>query len=81
MADTAIRDLVRRTLEELGISNAQPTGESLLTLDGYYVGREFKFAGARAVWLVSQGEIKFFGDDGAVLRVVEVGEKLQRKAA
>ena len=52
-----IRNLVRRTLEELGLSDAAPTGESLLTLAGYYVGREFKFAGIRAVWTVSQGHI------------------------
>ena len=40
-----IRNLVRRTLEELGLADAAPTGESLLTLAGYYVGREFRFAG------------------------------------
>jgi hypothetical protein len=76
-----IRNLVRRSLEELGLADAAPTGETLLTLAGYYVGREFKFAGIRAVWTASEGQIKFYSDDGAVLRVVELGESRQAKAA
>ena len=75
-----IRNLVRRSLEELGLADAAPTGETLLTLAGYYVGREFKFTGVRAVWTASQGNIKLYGDDGEVLRVVEVGERQQAKA-
>jgi hypothetical protein len=77
----SIRDLVRRTLQELGQADAQPIGESLLTLAGYYVGREFKFVGVRAVWMASQGQIKFYGDDGRVLRAVEVGEPRRAKVA
>jgi hypothetical protein len=77
----SIRDLVRRSLHDLGLPDAEPIGESLLTLAGYYVGREFKFAGARAVWMASQGQIKFYGDDGRVLRVVEVGQDDTKKAA
>jgi hypothetical protein len=76
-----IRNLVRRTLEELGLVDAAPTGESLLTLAGYYVGREFKFAGVRAVWTASQGHIKFYEDDGGVLRVVSLDEQRHVKAA
>jgi hypothetical protein len=76
-----IRNLVRQTLEELGLADAAPNGESLLTLAGYFVGREFRFAGVRAVWTANQGQIKFYGDDGEVLRVVQVGEGQQAKAA
>ena len=74
-------DLVQETPEELGLADAAPTGESLLTLAGYYVGREFRFAGIRAVWTASQGQIKFYGDDGGVLRVVVLDEPKQAKAA
>jgi hypothetical protein len=76
-----IRNLVRRTLEELGLADAAPTGESLLTLGGYYVGREFRFAGVRAVWMASQGQVRIYGDDGEVLRVVEISEPQEAKAA
>jgi hypothetical protein len=77
----SIRDLIRRTLNDLGLADAQPIGESLLALAGYYVCREFRFTGVRAVWMASQGQIKLYADDGAVLRIVDVGEQRQTKAA
>jgi hypothetical protein len=77
----SIRDLVRRTLNELGLADAAPIGETLLTLGGYYVGREFRFAGVRAVWMATQEQIKLYSDDGAVLRVVDLDEPRQAKAA
>jgi hypothetical protein len=77
----SIRDLIRCTLQELGLADAVPIGESLLTLAGFYVCREFKFTGVRAIWMASQGQIKFFADEGRVLRVAEVGELGQAKAA
>jgi hypothetical protein len=64
-----------------GLADTAPTGETLLTLAGYNVGQEFRFAGVRAVWMASQGQLKFDGDDGAVLRVVDLGEPQQAKAA
>jgi hypothetical protein len=54
-------------------------GESLLTLAGYYVGREFRFTGVRSLWMASQGQIKFYSDD-AVLRVAELGTQLNKAA-
>jgi hypothetical protein len=51
------------------------------TLAGYYVGREFKFAGIRGVWMASQGQIKFLADDGAVSRVVALDEQRLTKTA
>ena len=74
-------DLVQQTPEELGLADAAPTGESLLTLTGCYVGREFRFADVRAVWMASQAQIKFYADDGVVMRVVDLVEPQQRKAA
>ena len=77
----AIRSLVLRTLDELGRGTAQPTGESLLTLAGYYVGREFRFTGVRAVWMASQSEIKFYDDEGGLLRSVSIEQNVAPKAA
>ena len=74
-------DLVQQTPEELGLADAAPTGESLLTLASYYVGREFRFADVRAVWMASQAQIKFYADDGVVRRVVDLGERQQARAA
>jgi hypothetical protein len=76
----SIRSLVLRTLNELGQGTAQATGESLLTLAGYYVGREFRFVGVRAVWVASQGQIKFYDAEGGLLRSVSI-EQVPAKAA
>ena len=77
----SLRDLVRRTLDDFGLAAAQPIGESFLTLAGYYVGREFRFTGVRAVWMASHGQIKLYADHGKVLRVLDLGEPRQTKAA
>ena len=76
----SVRSLVFRTLDELGRASAQPTGESLLTLAGYYVGREFRFTGVRAVWVASQGQIKFYDDEGGLLRSVSIERVLAKSA-
>jgi hypothetical protein len=70
----SIRERVCRTLDDLGMADATQLGEILLTLAGYYVGREFRFPGIRAVWMASQEQIKFYADDGTVLRVVDLSE-------
>jgi hypothetical protein len=77
----SIRDLVHRTVQDLGLVTVQPLGESLLTLAGYYVGREFRFDGVRAVWIASLGQIKFYGDEGQLLRVLDVGQADGMRAA
>jgi hypothetical protein len=70
-----------RTIQDLGLEGTEPLGETLLTLAGYYVGREFRFNGVRAVWIASQGQIKFYGDDGQLLRVVDLGQVDGKRAA
>jgi hypothetical protein len=70
-----------RTVQDLGLEAVRPLGESLLTLAGYYVGREFRFDGVRAVWIASRGQIKFYGDDGEALRVVDLSQAEGKRAA
>jgi hypothetical protein len=77
----SIRDLVHRTVQDFGLEAVQPLGETLLILAGYYVGREFRFDGVRAVWIASQGQIKFYGDQGQLLRVLDVGQADGMRAA
>ena len=77
----AIRESIRCNLGEMGFADAIPHGETILTQAGYCVGREFRFAGVRAVWMVSQETIKFYADDGAVLRVLDLGEPRQASDA
>jgi hypothetical protein len=65
---------IRELVHDLGVEATQPLRESLVTIAGYYVGREFRFDRVRAVWIASQGQIKFCGDDGQGLRVLDVGQ-------
>jgi hypothetical protein len=77
----SIRDLVHRTVQDLGLVAVLPRGETLLILAGYYVGREFRFDGVRAVWMASQGRITFYGDDGQLLRMLDLGQAEGKRAA
>jgi hypothetical protein len=77
----SIRELVHRTVRDLGLEATQPLGESLLTLAGYYVGGEFRFDGVRAVRIASRGQIEFYGDEGQLKRVVDVGQAENKRAA
>jgi hypothetical protein len=81
LSTDSIRELVYRTVQDLGLAAVKPLGESLLTLAGYCVGREFRFDGVRAVWIASQGRIKFFGNEGQLLRVLDVGQVDGKRAA
>jgi hypothetical protein len=45
------------------------------------VGREFRFEGVRAVWIANQGQIKFYDDEGDLLRVLDVGQAEDKRAA
>jgi len=65
----AIRNLVSQTFEQLGI-DGEPR-ETILIRDGNYCGRRFETDSAAAVWFVEEGEIKFYGTDGAVIRVID----------
>lgn len=73
-AQDAVRDLVFKTLKDLGAPNGELCCETLLIRDGYYVGRHFKFEHARAVWFVDANTFKFYGNDGALLKVLRLEE-------
>jgi hypothetical protein len=69
-AQDAVRDLAAKTLSDLGIVAGELECESLLIRDGYYVGRHFRFAAARAVWFVDANTFKFYGANGQLLKVL-----------
>jgi hypothetical protein len=65
-----IRQFVQETFEQLaGISDAT-FRESILVRDGQYCGRRFLRDSLQAVWFVEENELKFYGKDGAMLKVV-----------
>ena len=72
MKVTDIRQRIVTTLHDLGLGDAKPAGERLLTKDRFYVGCQFDFEGASAVWLVEAGHLRFFDDSGKLLKIIRL---------
>ena len=71
---TSIHQAVLDTLPELGISEPVITKMAVLTRSGYCVGHRFLFDGVQAVWLMAEGIIRFYADNGSLLKTSEVGQ-------
>jgi hypothetical protein len=79
----AIRDLVTKTLNELGFGEAKSKGEQLVCSDRYQVGVRFAYDGVSAIWLNETGHVRFVDDSGRLIKVVRLRsrEKVVRDAA
>ncbi len=71
---TSIRQAVLDGVSELGVPEPAISRMVVLTRDGYCVGHRFPFDGIQAVWLTAGSVIRFFANDGALLRTVDVGQ-------
>lgn len=65
-----IRHFVQVTLEQLAGTSHATLRESILVRDGQYCGRRFLLDSLQAVWFLEENELKFYGKDGAVLKVL-----------
>lgn len=45
---------------------------TFLTWDGHGAGQRFLFDGIQAVWLIAENVVPFYGENGRMLRSVEV---------
>ena len=80
--NASIRQAVIDVASELGVSDAAISRTIILTRDRNYAGQRFLFDGIQAVWLMDENVIRFYADDGALLKTVTVGqEPSARKAA
>ena len=75
----SIRDAVIDAASELGHSEPAITKTVVLTHGGYFVGQRFLFDGLQAIWLMAESVIRFFADDGSLLKTVEVGSESSAK--
>ncbi len=66
----AIRELVRASFAELGAEQGLQLSEHILIRDDLYCGRRFRCNELQAVWFIEEDEIKVYGPDGAVVRVL-----------
>jgi len=77
----SIEHIILQALSELGFANPVVRGQAFLLCKRQLVGRRFCFDGVEVVWLTAEGQIKFYDDEGQLLRVLDVGEEKSRKTA
>ncbi len=65
-----IRNLVRSTFDQLTPSQDGTISERLLIRDGHYCGHRYQRSGMIAVWFLEEEQIKFYGQNGSVVKVL-----------
>lgn len=68
----ASHDSIQAIFEELGADQTSPTSESVLVCDGFLVGRKYLRDGIRIVWFFDAAELKVWGPEGNLLRVIDL---------
>lgn len=76
-----IHDLIADTLSGFGMADLSPGTTTALIHDGYCIGRRFHYGGVQVVWLMKEGIIRFHGEDGQLLKTVDLGQQETRGAA
>ena len=56
-----------RALENVPTDEMQ---ETILIRDGFYCGRRFRLNNFHAVWFIEENQLKFYGPDGGIVRVL-----------
>ena len=78
-------DLLQRTiaeaLSELGLSDLPCRRTSFLVQDGYCTGQRFLLDGIEAIWLIAENIVRFYDENGRMLKSVGLGTVEDRKAA
>jgi hypothetical protein len=65
----------------LGISDPVISKTIVLTHKGYFAGYRFPVENIMVVWLMAEGVVRFYADDGSLLKTLEVGQELGEKKA
>ncbi|MCA9197172.1 MAG: hypothetical protein R3C28_22600 [Pirellulaceae bacterium] len=66
-----IRSLVKEALKGFSDSPFPDVTESILIREGDYRGHRFESHGISAVWFLEEQEVKFYGDEGELLQVID----------
>ena len=66
-----VRELVQQHCRQLGISTEGGLEETILIRNGFYCGRRFATGGAHAIWFCEENQLKFYGEQGKVLHVLQ----------
>lgn len=66
-----IRETIHAALTEMGCDIAD-MHEAILIRQGMYCGRRFECDAGSAVWFIEENQVKYFGPQGELLKVVSV---------
>jgi len=78
---SSIRQTLLDTLCQLGISEPVINQTVVLTSKGYFVGYRFPVESIQVVWLMAEGVVRFYAEDGSLLTTLEVGPGISTKKA
>ncbi len=69
-----INSLVLQIMGELGeeVADSADLIKTVLVREGQYCGRSFRHGDIRAVWFADANELKFYRDQGPLLRAVRL---------
>ncbi len=70
-----IHDIVADTLSGLGMADLSLYVATALIHDGYCIGRRFCYENVQVVWLMKEGILRVHGEDGQVLKTVDLEQK------
>jgi len=77
-----IRSLIREALHRHGAAPDGSVHEAMLIRNGFFCGRRFETDGFQAIWFVEENEIKIYGRDGAIAKVLALDPtQIERRAA
>ncbi len=80
-ASDPLHQTIAAGLSELGMSDLPCRSTTFLIRDGYCCGRRFLFDEIEAIWLIAENVVRFYDEQGRLLKSVEVGTVEQDKAA
>jgi hypothetical protein len=72
---------IAAALSELGMPDLPCRSTTFLIRDGYCFGRRFLFDEIEAIWLIAENVVRFYDENGRMLKSVSVGTAEQEEAA
>jgi hypothetical protein len=72
---------IAAALSELGVPHLPCRGITMLIQDGYCTGQRFLFDGIEAIWMIAEDIIRFYDENGRMMKSVGLAMAKQNRAA
>ncbi len=70
----SVRKMVRGVFDQLGAGSSVRMTEHILIFEDLYCGRRFRCGAFEAVWFIEEAQIKVYGAEGRVVRVLSAAD-------